>query len=187
MLTNNQKEKIYWGVKDKLPELKKMLECKQKLFDFIKSSAFSILTEDEKRLIKRFPNLVVPQPVVAISGREIGNIETEDIKKELEGLYPYYSYSRYYFPDWTYNECITISNKDEKDGFVPLLFTDWEDFKKNHPKLYVEARDMVIEGLRYRKITTDKLKKLDDLMSANYMTLTLLKKNFVELYELAKK
>ena len=187
MLKENEKEKILVGVRKILPEYKEMLKIKRKLENLITEKSLGVLNEEEKLLIDKYPNLVRYQPGISINGHEIYRIESQKEKIELaneirDNLIPNSKYfERYilYMRDWLFNEALLFEK-------VPKLFDTWNELMVDYPDIYVEIRDVLIQGLRYRKAVVDKLTKLRTFLDNHYVNLTYLKKNFTELYKMLK-
>lgn len=187
MLKENEKEKILVGVRKILPEYKEMLKTKRKLENLITEKSLGVLNEEEKLLIDKYPNLVRYQPSISINGHEIYRIETQKENIELaneirDNLIPnsqYFESYSLYMRDWLFNEALLFEK-------VPKLFDTWNELMVDYPDIYVEIRDVLIQGLRYRKAVVDKLTKLRTFLDNHYVNLTYLKKNFTELYKMLK-
>ena len=187
MLKENEKEKILVGVRKILPEYKEMLKIKQKLKNLITEKSLGVLNEDEKLLIDKYPNLVRYQPGIVINGHEIYKIETQkenielanEIRDNLISNSQYFECYSLYMRDWLFNEVLLFEK-------VPKLFDTWNELRVDYPDIYVEIRDVLIQGLRYRKVVVDKLTKSRTFLDNHYVNLTYLKKNFTELYKMLK-
>lgn len=187
MLKENEKEKILVGVRKILPEYKEMLKIKQKLKNLITEKSLGVLNEEEKFLIDKYPNLVRYQPGIVINGHEIYKIETQkenielanEIRDNLISNSQYFECYSLYMRDWLFNEVLLFEK-------VPKLFDTWNELRVDYPDIYVEIRDVLIQGLRYRKVVVDKLTKLRTFLDNHYVNLTYLKKNFTELYKMLK-
>ena len=187
MLKENEKEKILVGVRKILPEYKEMLKTKRKLENLITEKSLGVLNEEEKLFIDKYPNLVRYQPGIVINGHEIYRIETQKENIELaneirDNLIPnsqYFESYSLYMRDWLFNEALLFEK-------VPKLFDTWNELMVDYPDIYVEIRDVLIQGLRYRKAVVDKLTKLRTFLDNHYVNLTYLKKNFTELYKMLK-
>ena len=187
MLKENEKEKILVGVRKILPEYKEMLKIKQKLKNLITEKSLGVLNEEEKFLIDKYPNLVRYQPGIVINGHEIYKIETQkenielanEIRDNLISNSQYFECYSLYMRDWLFNEVLLFEK-------VPKLFDTWNELRVDYPDIYVEIRDVLIQGLRYRKVVVDKLTKSRTFLDNHYVNLTYLKKNFTELYKMLK-
>lgn len=187
MLKEKEKEKILVGVRKILPEYKEMLKEKQKLEKLITEKSLTILNEEEKILIDKYPKLVLYQPSISLNGHEIYKIEDQKGNTELaneirDNLIPSSQYfERYslYMKDWSFNEVLIIEK-------IPRLFDTWNDLRIDYPDIYIELRNVLIQGLKYRKKVIDKLTKLRTFLDHHYVNLTYLKNNFVELYKILK-
>lgn len=194
MIERLKRELILERVKKSLPEYKEINNKLDELYNFIKDSCFSVLNDEERNVLKKYPELIHPQPNYNINGRELIELEKEDnpeLSKELTNISAKYESS---FEEWNCYSYFSYTDKFEmvgnrkvdKDVVVPYLFMNWEDLKTNHFDIYKTARDILVSGLRIRYELVIKLNKLDKFLKKDYVTLTLLKNKFVELYNLSK-
>lgn len=194
MIERLKRELILERVKKSLPEYKEINNKLDELYNFIKDSCFSKLNEEERNILKKYPELIRFQPNYDIDGRELIKLEKDDnpeLSKELTKISARYESS---FEEWNYYSYFSYTDKLKmvgnrkvnKDIIVPYLFMNWGDLKTNYFDVYKTARDILISGLRIRYELVIKLNKLDKFLKKDYVTLTLLKDKFVELYNLSK-
>lgn len=188
MLTQTDKINIINGViNNGIPEFKKMMNSLFELKNFFKEKSMSVLNEREKNILEKYPKLIKRQPDINIDIDILASLEKLENNKLSEKLKDLnniplrtetYTYISKY---WGYNHYITF-----KEKFTPFLFNNWKTLKDNYRDIYYESLNIIIEGLEYRKIFNDKLTLLINTLSKEYINLTLLKNNFVELYNFAK-
>lgn len=185
MLTRVQKEIIFSSVMKKIPEFSLVKSEKIELRKYFKEKAYDVLTEDEKKFIELAPHKVIKwQPEIYIGGCGYYNdcIFDDGVPKlKSKGCSNSYSISGFgYFWDGSLG---IESNPEDK---IPFLAYNLKELKKNHPKIYEGVKTRLISIINNRNSYVKILDILDHVLSAKDMTLTVLKKNYMELYKILK-
>lgn len=183
MLTRGQKEIIFSSVMKKIPEFSLVKSEKIELRKYFKEKAYGVLTEDEKKFIELAPYEVIKwQSEIYIGGYYGDCIFDADIPKlKNDGYSNNYSVSGF---SYFWNGSLGIESKNEDK--IPFLAKNLKELKENHPKIYEGVKTKLISIINNRNRYVKILDILDHVLSAKDMTLTILKKNYIELYKILK-
>lgn len=211
MIEESKKSKIYSGVIKNLPEYKEMEELRTKIIRFIVTSSFSVLSDEEKEFIEKYPELVKKQPSIYIltigalynycinnsNNEEKSEVNKEYIKRLDKILKDYpnsrnRSYIREIVDVIDFEKDVIglgikeIDKFDNPTKIIPILFKDLEELEINFPDIYKELLELFISWNIKRDMVVSKLQLVKDVVENKKLNLSILKANFVELYNYAK-
>lgn len=183
MLTRRQKEVIFNSVREKIPEFSLVKSEKIELRKYFKEKAYDVLTKDEEKFIELAPYEIIRwQPEIHIGGYYGECTFDDDIPKlKNEGYSNNYSVSGF---NYFWNGSLGIESKIVDK--IPFLANNLKELKENHPKIYEGVKTRLISIINNRNSYVKILDILDHVLSAKDMTLTILKKNYIELYKILK-
>lgn len=175
MLTKRQKYKLIKGIKEIYlkPEIDKCLKLKDKLVTHIFNTVISKLTKDEINFIILYSDYVEDYLSLPLLG---SSIPYSDLKIQQ----PIYSS--------VLNICsIDIEGTvDNNEINAPRIFKSWADFKNKYREEYYQSIDILREYLVTYEIISNKYNEVKKVIELDGINLTVLKKNFVELYNILK-
>lgn len=181
-LTRSQREIIINEVKKLyIKEFDESKKLHNELVDFIFDAILECLTPEEKEFTLKYQDYLSNIQLfdftgVGVLGKEFPD---EGIKCLSWGDNLYY-----------YSKGIRIEKQiDGNLIHAPNLFegsSEWSSFKHLNPKLYKEALNKLREYVIVSKRACDKLFELEETLENKNLTLTALKTNFIELYNILK-
>ena len=180
MICSDKKKRIIRKFIELSPENEKSKVLIKKLSDSLRRYSFYRLTEIEKEFLKNYPNKVKYQSNIDLTGQEFNfsfkdkNLLTPErfwtFNNDVRGL----AYSSVYF------DLVRV----KMDPDIPFIFNSWYDLKKEDPKFYSLCRRRVRKILTLKYSLMCKISDLYEVLSFRSMNLTMLKTNYIELYNL---
>lgn len=181
-LTRSQREKIINEVKKLyIKEFDESKKLRNELVDFIFDAILDCLTPEEKEFTLKYQDYLSNIQLFDFTGDGVLGKEfpDEDIKCLNWGNNLYY-----------FSKGVRIEKQiDGNLIHAPYLFkgnNEWSSFKHLSPKLYKEALNKLREYVIVSKRACDKLFELEETLENKNLTLTALKTNFIELYNILK-
>lgn len=180
-LTRSQREIIINEVKKLyIKEFDESKKLHNELVDFIFDAILECLTPEEKEFTLKYQDYLSNIQLFDFTGGVLGKeFPDEGIKCLSWGDNLYY-----------YSKRIRIEKQiDGNLIHAPNLFkgsSEWSSFKHLNPKLYKEALNKLREYVIVSKRACDKLFELEETLENKNLTLTALKTNFIELYNILK-
>lgn len=181
-LTRSQREIIINEVKKLyIKEFDESKKLHNELVDFIFDAILECLTPEEKEFTLKYQDYLSNIQLFDFTGDRVLGKEFPDegIKCLSWGDNLYY-----------YSKGIRIEKQiDGNLIHAPNLFkgsSEWSSFKHLNPKLYKEALNKLREYVIVSKRACDKLFELEETLENKNLTLTALKTNFIELYNILK-
>lgn len=181
-LTRSQREIIINEVKKLyIKEFDESKKLHNELVDFIFDAILECLTPEEKEFTLKYQDYLSNIQLFDFTGDGVLGKEFPDegIKCLSWGDNLYY-----------YSKGIRIEKQiDGNLIHAPNLFkgsSEWSSFKHLNPKLYKEALNKLREYVIVSKRACDKLFELEETLENKKLTLTALKTNFIELYNILK-
>lgn len=181
-LTRSQREIIINEVKKLyIKEFDESKKLHNELVDFIFDAILECLTPEEKEFTLKYQDYLSNIQLFDFTGGGVLGKEFPDegIKCLSWGDNLYY-----------YSKGIRIEKQiDGNLIHAPNLFkgsSEWSSFKHLNPKLYKEALNKLREYVIVSKRACDKLFELEETLENKNLTLTALKTNFIELYNILK-
>lgn len=181
-LTRSQREIIINEVKKLyIKEFDESKKLHNELVDFIFDAILECLTPEEKEFTLKYQDYLSNIQLFDFTGDGVLGKEFPDegIKCLSWGDNLYY-----------YSKGIRIEKQiDGNLIHAPNLFkssSEWSSFKHLNPKLYKEALNKLREYVIVSKRACDKLFELEETLENKNLTLTALKTNFIELYNILK-
>ena len=181
-LTRNQRDKIINEVKKLyIKEFDESKNLRNELVDFIFDAILECLTPEEKEFTMKYQDYLNSVQVFDFTGDGV-------LKKE----FPEENINCLNWGDNLYYFSKGIRIEKQIDGnliHAPNLFkgsSEWSSFKHLNPKLYKEALNKLREYVIVSKRACDKLFELEETLENKNLTLTALKTNFIELYNILK-
>lgn len=181
-LTRNQREIIINEVKKLyIKEFDESKKLHNELVDFIFDAILECLTPEEKEFTLKYQDYLNSVQVFDFTGDGVLGKEFPD-----EGIKCLSWRDNLYY----YSKGIRIEKQiDGNLIHAPNLFkgsSEWSSFKHLNPKLYKEALEKLREYVVVSKRACDKLFELKETLENKNLTLTALKTNFIELYNILK-
>lgn len=181
-LTRSQREIIINEVKKLyIKEFDESKKLHNELVDFIFDAILECLTPEEKEFTLKYQDYLSNIQLFDFTGDGVLGKEFPDEGiKCLSWGDNFYCYSK------------GIRIEKQIDGnliHAPNLFkgsSEWSSFKHLNPKLYKEALNKLREYVIVSKRACDKLFELEETLENKNLTLTALKTNFIELYNILK-
>lgn len=171
----NEAKKLY------IKEFDESKKLHNELVDFIFDAILECLTPEEKEFTLKYQDYLSNIQLFDFTGDGVLGKEFPDegIKCLSWGDNLYY-----------YSKGIRIEKQiDGNLIHAPNLFkgsSEWSSFKHLNPKLYKEALNKLREYVIVSKRACDKLFELEETLENKNLTLTALKTNFIELYNILK-
>ena len=180
-LTRNQRDKIINEVKKLyIKEFDKSKNLRNELVDFIFDAILECLTPEEKEFTMKYQDYLNSVQVFDFTGD--GVLKKEFPEENINCLN--WGDNLYYF-----SKGIRIEKRIDGNLIsAPSLFkgNEWSSFKHQSPELYKEALEKLREYVVVSKRACNKLFELEETLENKNLTLTALKTNFIELYNILK-
>lgn len=169
VISHVKRVKIIEKITSGIPEHIKMEKLYSSLMNDIKDACWSVLTDAEREFVTKFPNYVVPQENISLSGYEIRGIDS---------TFPEIGYS------WDdYSRFISVKVGSGKE---PFLFSTWSELKKSWPSLYDNWTGRLREIILLRKEVIKMQSKLVGVLEAKDISLRDVKNYYPGLYKIIK-
>lgn len=180
-LTRDQRSKIINEVKNKyINEFDESAKLRKELVDFIFDAIMECLTPEEKEFTMKYQDYLNGNQHFIFTG-EVLEKEFPDEKIEILT----------WGDDKVYYCSRDVKIEKQIDGkqiFAPRIFKDniWSSFKQQSPEKYKEAIEKLRNYVIISKRASNKLFELENTLEMKDMTVTALKTNFIELYNILK-
>ena len=176
-LTRNQRDKIINEVKKLyIKEFDESKNLRNELVDFIFDAILECLTPEEKEFTMKYQDY--------LNSVQVGDGVLENEFPEENIICLNWGDNLYYF-----SKGIRIEKRIDGNLIsAPSLFkgNEWSSFKHQSPELYKEALEKLREYVVVSKRASNKLFELEETLENKNLTLTALKTNFIELYNILK-
>lgn len=178
-LTRYQRDKIIGVVKKQyIKEFDESDKLRKELIDFIFDAIIECLSPEEKEFTMKYQDYISNFQYLDFTG-EILKKEFPDEKIELLNWG-----NSLYYP----SRGIRIEKQIDGDQIsAPRVFKDnWSSFKSLSPEKYKEALKKLKKYVIVSKKADNKLFELEETLENKNLTVTALKTNFIELYNILK-
>lgn len=180
MIRSDKRKEIIRRFIELSPENEKSKVLTKKLLKSLRRYSFSRLTELEKEFLEKYPDKIEYQSSVDLTGQ--GFCFTSKDKNLLtpENFWTFKCEVRSLAYSSIYYSLMRIKVDEE----CPFMFNNWCELKKENPKFYNLCRRRVKKILSLKYSLMCKISDLYEVLSFRSMNLTVLKANYIELYNL---